>query len=148
MVSINARVCKFCTMADGWVNSVSFAEAQRLWCCAVLGRWLQLYMLGDPENAEAELADELAGIYKDALPTTKSMFSSLPASFLHHSLPSPLALYDIYTESTSDTTKNCWSGACETNLGHLQSHTAMLYLALIHSPLCSAKQLKPVALHV
>ena len=83
-------------MADGWVNSVSFAEAQRLWCCAVLGRWLQLYMLGDPENAEAELADELAGIYKDALPTTKSMFSSLPASFLHHSLPSPLALYDKY----------------------------------------------------
>ncbi len=27
-------------------------------------------MLGDPESAEAELADELAGIYSDALPSS------------------------------------------------------------------------------
>jgi len=30
-------------------------------------------MLGDPESAEAELADELAGIYSDALPSAKGL---------------------------------------------------------------------------
>ena len=31
-----------------------------------LVRWLQLYVTGDAENAEPELAEELAGIYKAA----------------------------------------------------------------------------------
>ena len=44
---------------------------------AVLARWLVLYMLGDPETAEAELASELAGIYNDALPSTKGALSLL-----------------------------------------------------------------------
>lgn len=46
---------------------------------AVLGRWLQLYMLGDPESAEAELADELAGIYRDALPSARGGASHSPS---------------------------------------------------------------------
>ena len=44
---------------------------------AVLARWLVLYMLGDPETAEAELASELAGIYNDALPSAKGALSLL-----------------------------------------------------------------------
>ena len=44
---------------------------------AVLARWLVLYMLGDPETAEAELASELAGIYRDALPSAKGALSVL-----------------------------------------------------------------------
>ena len=44
---------------------------------AVLARWLVLYMLGDPETAEAELASELAGIYRDAFPSTKGALSLL-----------------------------------------------------------------------
>ena len=43
----------------------------------MLGRWLQLYMFGDPETAEAELAEELAGIYRDALPSAKGSHPSL-----------------------------------------------------------------------
>jgi len=32
-----------------------------------LARWLQLYVVGDAENAEPELAEELAGVYEGAL---------------------------------------------------------------------------------
>ena len=31
-----------------------------------LARWLQLYVVGDAENAEVELAEELAGVYSAA----------------------------------------------------------------------------------
>ena len=53
--------------------SASAMELLSIYVHAVLGRWLQLYMLGDPESAEAELADELAGIYSDALPSAKGL---------------------------------------------------------------------------
>lgn len=33
---------------------------------AALARWLQLYLLGDPEGLDADLADELTGIHADA----------------------------------------------------------------------------------
>ena len=33
---------------------------------AALARWLQLYLLGDPEGLDADLADELTGIHTDA----------------------------------------------------------------------------------
>ena len=33
---------------------------------AALARWLQLYLLGDPEGLDADLAEELTGIHADA----------------------------------------------------------------------------------
>lgn len=41
-------------------------RADQLLAILQLARWLQLYIVGDAENAEPELADELSGIYKAA----------------------------------------------------------------------------------
>ena len=52
--------------ADCFVGSWKVHAA----ACRALGTlaaWLQLYTLGDPEAAEAELADDLAAIHRDAL---------------------------------------------------------------------------------
>ena len=41
-------------------------RADQLLAFLQLVRWLQLYIIGDAENAEPELADELLSIYKAA----------------------------------------------------------------------------------
>ena len=41
-------------------------RADQLLAFLQLVRWLQLYIVGDAENAEPELAEELASIYKAA----------------------------------------------------------------------------------
>ena len=52
---------------------------------AALASWLQLYTLGDPEGAEAELADDLAAIHRDAFPKAGKAGAVPPIS----SLPCP-----------------------------------------------------------
>ncbi len=50
---------------------------------AALARWLQLYLLGDPEALDADLADELTGIHADAF--AKSGVSGRVHCFRHRS---------------------------------------------------------------
>ena len=42
------------------------SKAEQLLALLQLTRWVQLYLIGDPENTEAELAEELAGVYRVA----------------------------------------------------------------------------------
>lgn len=58
--------------AKAWEKGSNEANAKggrgdRLLAFLQLSRWMQLYITGDAENIEPELAEELAGIYKAAL---------------------------------------------------------------------------------
>jgi hypothetical protein len=57
------RAGKAAKKADAHAEAVARHRA-----FAGLARWLQLHILGDPENADTGLANDLRAIYKDAFP--------------------------------------------------------------------------------
>jgi hypothetical protein len=63
---IEQRAAKAFTKLSEEGGSAKGSRSDQVLAFLHLARWLQLYVVGDAENAEPELAEELLGVYKGA----------------------------------------------------------------------------------
>ena len=64
--SLESRAAKGLAKLDADVDKAKGGKRDQLLSLLQLSRWLQLYVIGDAENMEPELADELLSVYKAA----------------------------------------------------------------------------------
>ena len=88
--SVESKSAKAYTSLLSSDEEAGRAKANKELAFLHLVRWLQLYVVGDAENVDVDLADELANIYQSALSKSSGMDPSCPRSPVIQSLNVPI----------------------------------------------------------